>query len=114
MPNYSIESQYIGNEKAAIALEANRATVMGADGMKYAVAGEAMDGIVAAAVVAGEPPRVGIDSIKDAEAGAAIAKGALVEVGTDGKFITLASGESVGRAYTAAAGDGSIFALKIK
>lgn len=114
MPNYSIESQYIGTERSAIVMAAGRATVMGADGLKYAEAGKEMDGIVEAAVIAGEPVRVGIDSIKDGVAGAAIARGVQVEVGVDGKFITLASGIAVGRAYTAASAEDSIFALKIK
>lgn len=42
-------------------------------------------------------------------AGAAIAIGAAIEVGTSGKFITLASGRQIGIALEAAAGDGSTF-----
>lgn len=114
MPNYAIESQYVGNEKAAIDLLENRAVIMGADGIKYAVAAGPMDGLVEYSCVAGEPTRIGIDSVKNAEAGAAIVRGAEVQVGTDGKLITLASGDSVGRAYTAASADGAIFAVKIK
>jgi hypothetical protein len=52
-----------------------------------------------------------------ARAGGAIAAGAEVEVGTttDGvtEFVTLAAGVKVGRALTAAAGDGSSFRLRI-
>lgn len=46
-------------------------------------------------------------------AGAAIAAGAQVEVGTAGKAITLAAGVPAGRALTAAAGDGSIIEVDL-
>ncbi len=45
------------------------------------------------------------------EAGGAIAVGATVEVGTNGKAVTLAAGVKVGRALTAASADGDIIEI---
>lgn len=46
-------------------------------------------------------------------AGAAIVAGAEVEVGVDGKVITLATGKAVGQAMTAASGDNAIAEIKL-
>lgn len=69
---------------------------------KYDIASGALGGVI------GTPGRRVI-----ATAGAAIAAGAEVEVGTAGKVITLASGKPVGLCLSAAAGDLSDCEIKL-
>ena len=58
---------------------------------------------------AGEQTAIDVLGTVPCEAGAAVAVGALLEVGASGKLITRTSGKVVGRALSAASGDGSIF-----
>lgn len=53
------------------------------------------------------------DGIAMVEAGAAIAAGAIIEVGTSGKAVTNTSGVGIGTALTAAAAAGQLIAVKI-
>lgn len=92
--------------QAAAALAQCRA--VGADG-NYAAAGSHMFGVSYNPASVGEQASVDVLGTVPCEAGAAIAADALLEVGTDGKFITRTSGKVVGRALSAASGDGSIF-----
>lgn len=115
MPSYAIIPQRVGTEVAGADLSnsAKLAVKMGANGWDVAAAGAGGVGVLYYGAVEGEACSVGIAGGEEAIAGAAIAKGASVEVGTGGKFITLASGEKVGTALTAASGDGSEFTLLV-
>lgn len=53
------------------------------------------------------------DGIVMVEAGEAIVAGTAVEVGTDGKAVTLASGEKVGYAVTNAGAEGELLSVKL-
>lgn len=92
--------------QAAVALAQYRA--VGADG-NYASAGAHMTGVTYNPATAGEQAAVDVLGTVPCEAGAAIAADALLEVGASGKLITRTSGKVVGRALTAASGDGAIF-----
>lgn len=61
---------------------------------------------VHADVLTGENASLGLGGVATAKAGAAVAVGALLEVGTSGRVITRSAGVTVGRAITAAAADG--------
>lgn len=54
----------------------------------------------------GENASLSLCGVATVKAGAAVAVGALVEVGTSGRVITRSAGVAVGRAATAAAADG--------
>lgn len=77
----------------------------------YATAGQHMAGVSFTSAYANDELAVDVMGITIAQAGGAIAADALVEVGSDGKFITKASGKAVGRAISAATGDNSTFEL---
>jgi hypothetical protein len=62
----------------------------------------------------GHAGAVGFNGITKAIAGAAITAGSEVEVGTDGKLITLDTGVSLGTATTSAGADGEQFSLLIQ
>jgi hypothetical protein len=83
------------------------ATMLGA----VPAAGAGNVGVARHGAAIGEAVAVDINGQVTCTAGAAIAAGALVEVGTTGKAITKASGIAVGRALTAAAADGNKFTL---
>lgn len=85
-----------------------RGTAVAFDG-STASAGAAMLGVADTKAYANETLNVDVLGTSSLVAGAAIAQGALVQVGSNGKFITKASGKTVARALTAAAGDGSDF-----
>ena len=88
---------------ASAALTAKRAvTIAGA----VPSAGATSLGIAQTDGAIGDMVPVNVQGTAVATAGAAIAKGALVEVGTGGKVITKDTGISVGRALSAAAADG--------
>lgn len=93
---------------AAAELEGCRA--IGLDG-NYVASAAAMHGVSATNAYAGDELAVDVLGTTVAEAGAAIAAGALVQVGSDGKFITKAAGKTVGRALEAATADGSVFEM---
>ena len=68
-------------------------------------------GVVRNDIKSGDGVTLDVAGIVTVVAGAEVAAGALVEVGTGGKAITRASGVAVGRAFTAAAGDGAKFSV---
>lgn len=92
--------------RAAVALAEHRA--VGNDG-NYASAGAHMIGVTFNPVSAGDQAALDVLGSVPCEAGAVIAADALLEVGSSGKLITRTSGKVVGRALTAASGDGAIF-----
>jgi hypothetical protein len=93
----------------AIALAGiSRGTAVGFAGTT-ASAGAAMLGVADTAAYVNDELAVDVIGTTSCVAGAAIAVGALIQVGADGKFITKAAGVTVGRALTAAAGDGADF-----
>lgn len=59
----------------------------------------------------GDELAVDVIGTTTALAGAAITQGALVQVGSNGKFITKAAGKTVGRALSAATGDNGKFEM---
>ncbi|GAB3021684.1 capsid cement protein [Bowmanella dokdonensis] len=75
----------------------------------YAAAGASMHGVSATNAYTGDELAVDVMGTTICEAGGVIAADALLEVGTNGKFITRNTGKVVGRALEAAAGDGSAF-----
>jgi hypothetical protein len=83
---------------------------VGFDG-NVATAGAIALGICDADTSAGEQAPVAVSGILLATAGAAIAKGAAVEVGTAGKVITKATGIGVGYAMDAASADGDVIRI---
>ncbi|KGJ92130.1 DUF2190 family protein [Colwellia psychrerythraea] len=91
---------------AAAIVEAHRAIAL--DGT-YAATGEHMHGVSDTNSFVDDELAVDVLGTTTCEAGAAIVKGALIEVGANGKFITKAAGKVVGRALSAAAADGSKF-----
>lgn len=115
MPSYAVIPQRVGTEVAAADLtgKAKLGVKLAANGWNIAGAGEGGVGVLYYEAKEGEACSVGIGGGEEAIAGAAIAKGASVEVGTGGKFITLASGTKVGTALTAASGADAEFTLLI-
>ena len=88
---------------ASAALTQNRAVnIAGA----VPAAGATSLGIAQTGGAIGDLVPVNVSGTAVATAGAAIAKGAAVEVGTDGKVITKDTGITIGRALAAAAADG--------
>ena len=79
---------------ATAALTRNR--FVGHDGDVAAAAGNAL-GVTRTDAASGEDLSVDVLGTAVVEAGGAIAAGAAVEVGADGKAVTLAAGEKVGR-----------------
>lgn len=82
--------------------------VAAATGGVPAAAGRAL-GVARTDAALGEPLPVDVLGTASAEAGAAIAKGARVEVDALGRAVTLAAGVAVGVALEAAAGAGAKF-----
>lgn len=90
---------------ATAALTANRAaSIAGA----VPAAGATSFGIARSDAAIGEAVTVDVMGTAIAEVGAAVAKGAALEVGANGKLITKTSGVTVARALEAGAGDGSM------
>lgn len=90
------------------AAELARGTAISINGTTTS-AGEAMHGVADTKAYIGDELAVDVLGTTSCVAGAAIAQGALIEVGTDGKFITQSAGKAVGRAMTAASGDNAEF-----
>ena len=87
-----------------------RLRFIGFDGGVASAAGAAV-GICEADSDAGEMAPVNTHGALLVEAGGAIAVGVEVEVGADGKAVTLASGIAQGRALDAAAADGDLIRI---
>ncbi|MFS2004615.1 capsid cement protein [Duganella sp. CT11-25] len=90
---------------ATAALSANRA-VTGTGAVP--AAGARCLGVTDFAAAIGERVSVGVQGTMPGEAGAAFAADAALELDAVGRFITKASGVTVGRAITAAVGAGSL------
>ena len=69
-------------------------------------AGAGFVGVSRTSAAIGELVAVDVAGVATVEAGAAVAKGALVETNNVGKAITRSSGVALGRALEAASGDG--------
>ena len=93
---------------AMAVVDAHRA--IAADG-DYAATGEHMIGVSDTNSFVDDELAVDVLGTTTCEAGAAIVADALVQVGTNGKFITKAAGKVVGRALNAATADGSKFEI---
>lgn len=103
--DYSTTGQYLG-----VKLTSTANTVELAD-----TNGEQIYGVLQNDPASGETARVAIGGICKAEAGAAIAVGALVAVDTDGQFITAATADTaVGFARSAAGAAGEVFSLDFR
>jgi hypothetical protein len=93
---------------AVAAVNARR--FLGFDG-NLAAAGEAAVGVVEADTDAGSAAPVNVQGVMLVEAGGAIALGAEVQVGADGKAVVKAAGVGQGRALDAAAGAGDLIRI---
>lgn len=89
-----------------------RHQMVGFDG-NVCAAGAAALGTAETDTAAGSPAPVNLHGALLATAGAAIAAGAAVETGADGKVITKAAGIANGYAIDAALADGDIIRIKI-
>lgn len=88
--------------------EVARATAVNFDGSQTA-AGQAMFGVADTQAYQGDELCVDVLGTSSLLAGAAISEGDLVQVGSNGKFVTATTGKVVARALTDASGDGSDF-----
>jgi hypothetical protein len=113
---YEIPGFKLGTEKAAADLSAKQyyALVPTATGLDVAGAGVKIAGVNQGQPALGETVEMTCDGVSKCVAGAAVAKGAEVEVDANGKFITLAAGISVGFALEAAGGADELFAVLLK
>lgn len=75
----------------------------------YTASGQDTLGVSDAKGYVGNEVAVDVLGTSTCEAGAVIAQGALIQVGSNGQFITKAAGKTVGRALSAASGAGSKF-----
>lgn len=111
---YRHSGEEVSNLIAKVDLEKGRNVTIDSTGrVVYTTAATRGIGITQEKYFAGEVVYMQTTNIDKPIAGAAIVRGAEVEVGTDGKHITLASGISVGKAISAASADGDEFQLFI-
>ena len=78
-----------------------------------ATAAEEIVGILQNAPDSGEAAEVMVTGISKATAGGAIAVGAMCEVGTGGKLVTISAGIPVAKCLEAASADGDLFTILI-
>lgn len=88
--------------------------ISASDTFAVCAAGEAAVGFIQNEVAIGEAGQILVQGITFAHAGAAIAAGALLEVGTGGALITKTTGATVGMAVNAATQVGQIFSVLIQ
>jgi hypothetical protein len=113
---YGIEGFDLGTVVAGADLSAlqHTAVLVGSSGFVTAGAGAPADGFLQNDPASGEIANVRITGVSKAVAGAAVAQGAEVTVGTTGKIITATSGDNIiGRALEAASADLDIIPVLI-